>query len=308
MSTRSALTWLFALAIAAIAGPRVADAAKVYRWTDRDGVSHYGDHVPQQAHATGSARRVAIPQDPSPMAALRTTPVAGGYQALADNRLAGPVEVSLRFARNHNIQAQPSLPTRTVVPGRATAVVASLGVVDPSQGGDFELRMDAVPGDPRARPRDVEYVLPLRGAPLQIDQSFGGSFSHNDDQNRHALDFAAPIGTPVLAAREGVVMEVEDGFGRAGLDRGRDGGRANLIRLLHEDGAMSVYAHLKVDGVLVRTGQRVRAGQQIGLSGNTGFTTGPHLHFVVQVNRGMRLQSIPFRMRGPDGPLRLRGN
>lgn len=308
MSTRSAVTWLFALAIAAIAGPRVADAAKVYRWTDRNGVSHYGDHVPQQAQATSNARRVAIPQDPSPMAALRTTPVAGGYQALADNRLAGPVEVSLRFARNHNIQAQPSLPTRTVVPARATAVVASLGVVDPSQGGDFELRMDAVPGDPAARPRDVEYVLPLRGAPLQIDQSFGGSFSHNDDQNRHALDFAAPIGTPVLAARDGVVMEVEDGFGRAGLDRGRDGGRANLVRLLHEDGAMSVYAHLKVDGVLVRTGQRVRAGQQIGLSGNTGFTTGPHLHFVVQVNRGMRLQSIPFRMRGPDGPLRLRGN
>jgi murein DD-endopeptidase MepM/ murein hydrolase activator NlpD len=64
-----------------------------------------------------------------------------------------------------------------------------------------------------------------------------------------------------------------------------------------------VYAHLQEGGVLVRIGQRVRAGQQIGLSGNTGFTTGPHLHFVVQVNRGMRLESIPVRIAGAGGGL-----
>lgn len=307
MSPRAALHWLLALAVVAVAGPRVADAARVYRWTDRDGVRHYGDHVPQAA-AVEAVRHLPLNVDPSPIAALRTVPVAGGYQALADNRLAGPVEVRLGFARQRNIQATPSLPARAVVPAGASAVVASLGVVDPAQGGDFELRMDAVPGDPRARAQDVEYALPLRGVPLRIDQSFGGSFSHHDDQNRHALDFAAPIGTPVLAARDGMVMAVEADFGRAGLDRARDAGRANLVRLLHADGAMSVYAHLDIDGVLVRPGQRVRAGQQIGLSGNTGFSTGPHLHFVVQVNRGMRLESIPFRMRGPQGPLRIRGN
>ena len=76
----------------------------------------------------------------------------------------------------------------------------------------------------------------------------------------------------------------------------RDRVRADVIEALGAD-----------DGVLVRVGQRVRAGQQIGLSGNTGFTTGPHLHFAVQVNRGMRLESIPFRMLGPAGPLRISG-
>ena len=85
------------------------------------------------------------------------------------------------------------------------------------------------------------------------------------------------------------------------------GGRANFIRILHDDGTMALYAHLRSEGALVRVGQRVRAGQQIGLSGNTGFTTGPHLHFVIQVNRGMKLESLPFRMRGPNGPLRIAG-
>jgi len=71
---------------------------------------------------------------------------------------------------------------------------------------------------------------------------------------------------------------------------------ANLIRVLHDDGTMAVYAHLQRDGAVVAPEQRVRTGQHIGWSGNTGFSTGPHLHFAVQVNRGMRLVSLPFRM------------
>jgi murein DD-endopeptidase MepM/ murein hydrolase activator NlpD len=94
------------------------------------------------------------------------------------------------------------------------------------------------------------------------------------------------------------VMQVESDFEKAGLDREKYGGRANFVRVLHDDGTMGLYAHLKPEGVLVRVGQRVRQGQRIGLSGNTGFTTGPHLHFAVQVNRGMRLVSIPFRLDG----------
>lgn len=304
---RRALPVIALLAVAGTLGPHFADAAKVRSWTDRNGVRHYSDHAPADVPAE-RLRTTAVPAQPASIAGLRTLPMDGGYRVLADNLLAGPVEVSLRFAKSRNIQSEPALPTRVVVPARSSALVATLGVVDPTQGGDYDLRMDAVPGDPRARALDVEYVLPLRARDPRIEQSFGGSFSHSDEQNRYALDLAAPIGTPVLAARDGTVMEVESDFARAGLDRERYGGRANMVRLLHDDGAMSVYAHLHTDGVLVRVGQRVRAGQQIGLSGNTGFTSGPHLHFAVQVNRGMRLESIPFRMRGPGGPMRLRGN
>jgi len=57
---------------------------------------------------------------------------------------------------------RPPLPTRKVVPARNSTLVTTLNVADPSRGGDFELAMDSVPGDPGARPLDVEYRLPLR--------------------------------------------------------------------------------------------------------------------------------------------------
>ncbi|WP_133477366.1 peptidoglycan DD-metalloendopeptidase family protein [Cognatilysobacter segetis] len=297
------------LAIAALLALPFVQAGKVYRWVDARGVVHYGDHMPP-ARAVQPARvqRVETAAEPTPIAVLRRQASGPGMQAIAENRLAGPVEVRLAFAQQNNVRAEPDLPMRTVVPANRQSVLAYVGTLEPSQPGDFELILDAVPGDPAARPRDVEYLLPLRMRGWHIDQGFGGGFSHDDEQNRFALDLAAPIGTPVLAARDGVVMQVESDFARAGLDRERYAGRANLIRVLHEDGTMAMYAHLKAEGVLVRPGQRVHAGDVIGLSGNTGFTSGPHLHFAVQVNRGMRLESIRFRMRGPQGPLNLGGD
>ena len=136
--------------------------------------------------------------------------------------------------RGGGIVSDPPLPARATVPARGSALVA---VLDGSRGG--ELLMDSLPGDPSARPRDVEYLLPLQQRAYRIDQGFGGDFSHNDPQNRYAVDFAADIGTPVLAAREGVVMQVESDFEKAGLNRERYGGRANFIRILHDDGTMA---------------------------------------------------------------------
>jgi murein DD-endopeptidase MepM/ murein hydrolase activator NlpD len=64
---------------------------------------------------------------------------------------------------------------------------------------------------------------------------------------------------------------------------------------------MAVYAHLKLESVRVTVGQSVNAGQQIAESGNTGFSTGPHLHFVIQRNTGMRVVSVPFKLRHAEG-------
>ena len=297
---------LLALGVAALiaAAALSARAAKVYKWTDKNGITHYGDSAPDSASAavkSGSVKVIPVAAEPGAVARLRLETNNGRYLAFADNNLAGPIEVLLQ-SRGGGFDSDPPLPARATVPARGSTLVA---VLDGSRGG--ELLMDSLPGDPGARPRDYEYLLPLQQRGFRIDQGFGGGFSHNDSQNRYAVDFAADIGTPVLAAREGVVMQVENDFAKAGLNRERYGGRANFIRILHDDGTMALYAHLREEGALVRVGQRVRIGQQIGLSGNTGFTTGPHLHFVIQVNRGMKLESLPFRMRGPAGPLRIAG-
>ena len=226
---------------------------------------------------------------------LRIEPADGGYLVYADNPLPGPIEVLLR-SRQGGIDSDPSLPARATVPAIGSSLVARL---HPPRGsiGSMQLSLTVVPGHPGARPRDVEYLLPLRQPDARIDQGFGGTFSHDDDENRYALDFAADVGTPVLAARAGIVMQAQSGSRSSGQQRSSFDRHANFVRILHDDGSMAMYAHLKPAGVLVRIGQVVEAGQQIGLSGNTGFTTGPHLHFALQVNRGMRLVSIPFRMR-----------
>lgn len=233
------------------------------------------------------------------IARLRIEPGNGEYLAWADNRLAGPIEVQLDAAGGPAPASQPALPARASVPAGGSALLARL---QPPAGRDgwLRLRLQGVPGSSNARPQDVAYLLPLPSeqAGNHVEQGFDGGFSHQDAENRYALDFAAAVGTPVLAARAGIVMQIQDGYREHGLDYARDAGRANFIRILHEDGSMALYAHLANAGTQVHLGQQVQAGQRIGLSGNTGYSTAPHLHFSVQVNRGMQLQSIRFRMPG----------
>lgn len=294
------------LAMALLAGSLPADAARLYRWKDKQGYTQYGDQPPPaDALADTGVDVLRFRNAPSAFVRLRLERSGLRYQAWADNLLHGPVEVRLDFRRSRNVSARPALPATTTVPARSSVLVAEVLMSDPLKGGDFDLSLESLPGDPASVPQDYDYRLPFDYGRVRVDQGPGGSFSHNDDQNRYAIDFAVPEGTPILAAREGLVMQVESDFDQAGLNREKYGGRANFIRILHGDGSMALYAHLKPEGVQVRVGQYVRKGQRIGLSGNTGLSTAPHLHFVVQVNRGMSLAAIPVRMFGPLGLLQF---
>ena len=156
----------------------------------------------------------------------------------------------------------------------------------PEKGFSYRLRYTFMPGDFRAQQDEgAIYRVPFGdGESFGVAQAFGGKASHGDKQNYYAVDIVMPVGTPVLAARDGVVMTVDNDFFGAGLDMARYGDRANNIRIVHSDGTMAVYAHLELESAHVQVGDRVRAGQLLALSGDTGYTSGPHLHFCVQVN------------------------
>lgn len=297
---------LVTLALVLLASAMPGQAARLYRWKDKQGYTQYGDQPPPaDALVDADVDVLRFRNSPSAFVRLRLERSGLRYQAYADNLLHGPVEVRLDFRRQRNVSARPALPATAVVPARSSLLVADIMMSDPIKGGDFDLALESLPGDPASTPQDYEYRIPFDYGRVRVDQGPGGSFSHNDAQNRYAVDFAVPEGTAIVAAREGMVMQVESDFDKAGLNKEKYGGRANFIRILHGDGTMALYAHLKPEGVQVREGQYVRKGQRIGLSGNTGLSTAPHLHFVVQTNRGMSLASIPFRMFGPLGLLQF---
>ncbi|MGH8335412.1 MAG: M23 family metallopeptidase, partial [Gammaproteobacteria bacterium] len=95
-----------------------------------------------------------------------------------------------------------------------------------------------------------------------------------------------------------VVVKTENSQSGRGSDAS-----GNFVRVLHDDGTMGVYLHLKQGSVSVREGQRVAVGSPLALSGNTGNSSGPHLHFVVQRNTGEGLVSIPYQFIQPLGAL-----
>ena len=125
------------------------------------------------------------------------------------------------------------------------------------------------------------YELPFqRKKRYKIMQGFNGKFSHSSEQSRYAIDFKMPIGDTIVAARSGYVVQAVSHFTERGGREFRN--KANQIIIFHDDGTLAFYVHLDTNGALVKVNDYVKAGQPIGISGFTGFTTKPHLHFVVR--------------------------
>jgi murein DD-endopeptidase MepM/ murein hydrolase activator NlpD len=218
------------------------------------------------------------------------------------NDYAGPVEVEVDFAEQKNVRSDPPLPKRFVIePGQSDTLFEISGI-NQQAAWRMTLKYRYTIGRPLAQySSNFDYLPPLApGAAFQILQAFGGSFSHTDAQNKYAVDIAMPVGTPIHAARAGVVVEVDNDFYKGGVNKAYKA-EANNIRILHEDGSMAIYAHLELEKAQVYPGLTVTAGQLIGYSGNTGFSSGPHLHFAVQVNKGMELVSVPFTFISQEG-------
>lgn len=148
------------------------------------------------------------------------------------------------------------------------------------------------------------YTLPFEsGKAHLLVQGYFGKYSHKE---RAALDFKMKQGTKILAARDGVVTRVKEDEDKGGLNK-KYYRQGNNIIIQHNDNSRSGYWHLQKNGVLVNVGDTVKKGQVIALSGNTGYTAFPHLHFIAwKFNEKGQWQQIATKFRTKKGAKYLR--
>lgn len=195
-----------------------------------------------------------------------------------------------------NIQVSPSIKPRVLLrPRQKSRLVAKLKL--PTQKSySYKFKYVFYYGDPQAQNKGT-YQLPFApGKKFRVDNAFHGWGMHKGHM-AHAVDFYMPVGTPIYAARSGRVIRVVEKQNQGGPHKKYEK-YANLIHIRHQDGTLARYLHLKQNGALVKVGQTVKRGQKIGLSGNTGFSTGPHLHFdVVRANGKGGLDTLPWKFK-----------
>ncbi len=204
-----------------------------------------------------------------------------GYVSLfVENRRAYDVTVSLTItARNANVSR--IVPEIGVYPGYSRTEAVRVSVPDPTQRWNWRYRFRWTKGNIDARhDNNAVYLLPFeKGRGFRVCQGYNEWFSHHGP-NRYAVDFAMPEGTTICAARAGVVVDLKESSHVGGREK-KYAKESNYVSIAHADGTIGEYHHLQSDGVLVEVGRRVAAGQPIARSGNTGYSTLPHLHFGV---------------------------
>ena len=222
-----------------------------------------------------------------------------GTHFVVENDELSEVTMTFDFATK-NLKCSVKLPyTATFKPGETEAF--TMLPSDPGQAWEYSYTNYFKLGSSVAVPDDYVYSLPyLAGQSYRISQGYDGKFSHFGP-NEYAIDWALPEGTPVCAARGGLVVKVKDDSDKGGGSMAYDKYN-NYILIRHADGTLGHYCHLKKDSVRVSPGEMVTTGQVIALSGDTGFSTGAHLHFSVFKTRdGEHRVSIPVKFRMADG-------
>ena len=209
-----------------------------------------------------------------------------GYRFFFRSPDAIPRSVELKFSTLQNLEPSKAVPLRFVTK-EATEKKAflDLKVIDPKKGHRFRFQSAYHIGDFRDAKHDdtAVYLFPFEhGTKRRIYQGYRGVASHADEGREFAIDFKMPEGTKIYAAREGIVIGAKEDSDRGGWSKSFDK-YSNHVHILHGDGSIAKYEHLQKGGVSVAVGETVKAGQQIALSGNTGWTSGPHLHFEVVI-------------------------
>lgn len=205
------------------------------------------------------------------------------------------VEVSAEY---ENMAPDIDLPAIRIAKAQDTTVLVTLKRVKRASWS-YKYRFRYVMGNIEDATHDANasYELPYAASEsYRLFQGYDGSFSH---RGKRALDFTMDEGTTILAARSGVVVRLKEDSNRGCGDESCKE-LANYVLIAHDDGSIAKYFHLKKNGVRVKMGDVVKAGDPIGFSGNTGWSTGPHLHFEVYLPKMDGELTVPTYFQTKD--------
>jgi murein DD-endopeptidase MepM/ murein hydrolase activator NlpD len=153
-----------------------------------------------------------------------------------------------------------------------------------------------------------KYALPVKEK--DIEQTRYDSPAHTG-KLKYSVDYMCKENTKLLAAQDGEVVWIKENSKKGGPDKKywNDG---NRVVIKHENGEYSAYEHLRYKGAKVKVGDKVKKGQLIGYSGNTGYTFGPHLHFEVfkftGPNKEEDFETLKINFNNKDGGLEKKFN
>jgi len=225
--------------------------------------------------------------------------VDGKTIVYADNNEFCPVSVVIR---TELVNMKSSLKKAFVlVPAQTKKfVVTEFTVIDKKKKVSFKYQSSFFLGNIDLRKYDINfpYELPYnKGEEYLIGQGYNGTISH---QNEFALDFVMPIGTEILASREGIVVDVQDKNSGNCMQK-ECAQNNNYVVIYHEDGTFAEYTHIDTNSATVKKGDSIKTGDKIALSGNVGWSSGPHLHFftfVPDIEKGRISIKSKFRTTG----------
>ncbi|MFM9840294.1 MAG: M23 family metallopeptidase [Cyclobacteriaceae bacterium] len=202
-----------------------------------------------------------------------------GYMLYASNLEFCPVSISLEVdLTNMNFtQGEQKL---FVIPARIEKFkLGELTITNKREASKYSTRYLFTLGDVTKKNYDTTYIYDLpyqKGKQFMLFQGYNGLFSH---QNENALDFTMPEGSEIVAARDGIVIKVVQNNSESCLKEECKKFN-NYLSVYQSDGTFADYVHLRRNGVKFKVGDKVRKGELIAYSGNTGWSSGPHLHFV----------------------------
>lgn len=277
-----------------------AIADSMYKYRGPDGEWIYADRPPDDDTLV-EVRQVEGEEAADVGIAVTYEFTGNAVDLIAQNPSYVPIELEVKFTEILGLEyPHPDDPLRWLIPARTNVVLLSLDLLENGRAPSLEYQYRHLAGDPQAQHRpEQSYRAPFAiSTSHSITQAFPQVATHTTRDSHYAVDVAMPVGTDIMAARGGIVFDIAASNFAGGLDPERDGPNANVVRILHDDGTYAIYAHLNTNTIRVRPGDRVERGEYIADSGNTGFSSGPHLHFAVVRNAGMRIESVPVMFSG----------